>query len=204
MWARTGASPKTLSVRWTATFGCMVSCILLLFRASIPFKLIHSHFPLEIPGAAKKNTPSIGDSNDVIRNRPFHTATTSNGIATASSAAQEEMEDFYRSSYEMQHLDGEEEDDDEGAEEDSLPRFVSITNPTQRTANAFAKHVPTAGMGRQPAANPPPVFVGPELVPSATTATQTTSLVSCRTVTLSIMLIICGRLINYWKLHPWR
>lgn len=140
----------------------------------------------EIPGSSKKSTNSILETNDVLRSRPFHSATPS----PSPSLSHNDPDDFYRTSDEIERLE-EEEDEDEDAE-DSMSRFVSITNPTRTTTNSFTKHVPTAAGGDRKLPPNPPLFGGPELVQSSAAV-----LVSCRIWWPVVVLAICcgGRLL---------
>lgn len=141
---------------------------------------MHSHPlpPTEIPGSTRKHTPSMIETNDVVRNKASqHTATTSSSSASATASGKSSSsasldDDLYRSSYEDGEVDGEVGDDDEEQElEDANSRYVSIT---RTTANSYTKHVPT-NAGRQPPAMPP-LFVGPELISNSLSATLPVSI----------------------------
>lgn len=148
---------------------------------SVPFIFMDFPFllltPTEIPGSTRKHTPSMIETNDVVRNKvSLHTATTSSSSsATASGKPSSSVsldDDLYRSSYEDGDVDeGAEGDDEEQESEDANSRYVSIT---RTTANSYTKHVPT-NAGRQPPAMPP-LFVGPELISNSLSATLPVSI----------------------------
>lgn len=134
---------------------------------------------LEIPGTTRKNTPSNMETNDILRTRLYYTPSPSNKIASdPSSAPEDDLNDLYSSSDEVENPE------DEDGDGDSYSRYISITNPTRTTANSYTKHVPTVGQGRPPPVMPPH-FDGPELIPNATS-----SLLPCRPIMLSLVLYL--------------
>lgn len=132
----------------------------------------------------------------MVKNRPYYTATPTNRV---SSSPQDDHYDLYRTESDEtgntngDGVEGEEEEEDvEGIDGDAFSRYVSITNPTRTTANSYMKQVPNGGQGRQPPAMPPH-FIGPELIPNATTVPLPTLV---RPITVTLLLLILWKIIN--------